>query len=75
MRSGASFVASTLSTRMWRVHKAAGKPWPVMDDDPVIDYQIMEAVATKIANEDAKEMKRLKVEEWKKDKGDLEAYR
>lgn len=46
-------MASESSTRLWRVHKEAGRPWPVIcEDDPVIDYMVMEAVYIKARNED-----------------------
>lgn len=51
-------MASGSSTRLWRVHKEAGRPWPVIvDDDPVLDYMVMEAVAIKIRKEDEKAAK------------------
>lgn len=38
---------------MWRVCKEAGRSWPVIcDDDDVVDYMIMEAVALKVAQAD-----------------------
>lgn len=39
---------------MWRVCKEAGRPWPVLSDDDVVDYMVMEAVALK-ANKDEAE--------------------
>lgn len=40
---------------MWRVNKAAGRPWPVLiPDDDVLDYMVMEAVAIKVQREDSK---------------------
>lgn len=39
---------------MWRVYRAAGRPWPVLSDDPVIDYMVMEAVAMKAQKEQRK---------------------
>ena len=51
-------MASGSSTRLWRVHKEAGRPWPVVvHDDPVLDYMVMEAVAVKIRKEDEKAAK------------------
>lgn len=39
---------------MWRVYKAAGRPWPeIVPDDPVLDYYVMEAVYLKVQQEDA----------------------
>lgn len=38
---------------MWRTYKAANRPWPVISDDPVTDYMIMEAVSMKIRKEDS----------------------
>jgi hypothetical protein len=60
---------------MWRVLKESRRPWPVLSDDPVTDYKIMEAVAAKVAEEDQelreKAEKEAKVKRWKEDKSDL----
>lgn len=68
-------MASTTSTRMWRTLRSAGRPWPVLSDDPVVDYQIMEAVALKVAQEDEKlreeAEKAAEKKKWKEDKSDL----
>jgi len=37
---------------MWRVCREAGRPWPILDDDPVVDYMVMEAVALRVQRED-----------------------
>lgn len=60
-------MASTTATRLWRVSKAAGRPFPKLDDDDVIDFQIMEAVAVKIQREDEKAEKEYKKRQWRKD--------
>jgi hypothetical protein len=57
---------------MWRTCKEAGRPWPVLDDDPLIDYMIMEAVAVKAAKEEAKAQKEEEQKAWKKDKSGLD---
>ena len=64
-------MASTASTRLWRVCKAAGRPWPQISEDPVLDYQIMEAVAIKAQQEDADEAAAQKRREWMKDRSHL----
>lgn len=55
---------------MWRVCKDAGRPWPVLCDDDVIDYMVMEAVAIKVRKAEEKAAKdaerRRKVEETRK---------
>ena len=56
---------------MWRVHKEAGRPWPQISDDPILDYMIMEAVALKVREEDMEEEKKRKRDEWKTDRGHL----
>lgn len=56
---------------MWRVHRDAGRPWPTLSDDPVIDYMLMEAVALKVREEDAAAEKKRQRDEWKKDRGHL----
>ena len=50
--TGASFVASTTSTRLWRAYKAANRPFPVLSSDDVMDFLIVEAVALKVNRED-----------------------
>lgn len=42
---------------MWRTCKAAGRPWPRISDDDVIDYMIMEAVAIKIGKQEEQAQK------------------
>lgn len=52
--------------------RAAGRPFPTLSDDPVIDYLVMEAVALKVTKEDAEAEKeaekRSKHEQFKKGK-------
>lgn len=67
-------MASTTSMRLWQVHKAAKRPWPVLDEDPVIDFKIMEAVALKAAEADEKAQKKAERDNWKKDLNELEQY-
>lgn len=52
---------------MWRVHKEAGRPWPQLSDDLVVDYMVMEAVALRVRQEDEEAEKKRKRDEWKKD--------
>ncbi len=54
--------------RMWQVCKEAGRPFPTMDSDDVIDFQIIEAIAIKVAKEEEKAAKKAKAAEWKKDR-------
>jgi len=61
---------------MWRVASAAGRPFPVLDDDPVIDYMIIEAVSLKVAKEDEEAQKAHERREWRKEKrGSLDHLR
>lgn len=53
---------------MWRICKEAGRPWPVLSEDPVIDYMIMEAVALRVHAQDEAERKDRERKEWKKQK-------
>ena len=46
-------MASTTSTRLWRTCKAAGRPFPQLVEDDVLDYLITEAVAIKVNREEA----------------------
>jgi len=72
-------VASESSTRLWRVCKEAGRAWPTISEDPVLDFMVMEAVAIKVKEEDkklAKEAeKEAKRKKFKEDKSGLEQYR
>lgn len=70
-----SFVASTTATRIWRVAKAAGRPWPVLCEDDVIDYMVMEAIAVKSAKDDEKAQEQAEKKDWKKDKEGLDNLR
>jgi hypothetical protein len=55
---------------MWRVCKEAGRPWPRLSDDDVIDYMVMEAVCLRVAREDEKAKKaaekQAEIEQFKK---------
>lgn len=73
-------MASESSTRLWRVHKAAGRPWPVLcPEDDVIDYMVMEAVAIKAAKADEKAAEEARKEQerqkFKSDTSALDQYR
>jgi hypothetical protein len=59
-------VASTASTRLWRTCKEAGRPFPKVSEDDVIDFMVMEAVAVKVNKEDQEAQKKREKEEWKK---------
>lgn len=63
-----------MASRMWRVHKEAKRPWPVLDSDPLIDFQIMEAVALKVADEDEQARKEREIADWKKDRDKLKEF-
>ena len=61
-------MASENSIRLWRVHKEAGRPWPVVcPDDDVIDYMVMEAVAIRVQKADEKAAKAAERNRWKDD--------
>jgi hypothetical protein len=69
-------VASESSIRLWKVYRAAGRPWPVVcEDDDVIDYMVMEAVAIRAGKAEKAEQESKKREAWKEDKSSLEQYR
>ncbi len=57
---------SPIATRIWRVCKEAGRPWPVISEDSVIDYAIMEAVYIKVQTEEREAEKKAQREEWKR---------
>lgn len=56
---------------MWRILEKAKRPWPVLDDDDVIDYMILEAITYKVAKEEEKEAEDRKKKEWKSDFSEL----
>lgn len=60
---------------MWRVFKAAGKPFPDLCEDDVINYMILESVALKAAKEEKDAEKTTEQNQWKKDKGGLDELR
>lgn len=53
---------------MWRVLQAANRPWPVLSEDSLIDYMVMEAVYLKVQREDRDAEKKAERRNWKKDK-------
>lgn len=67
------------SVRLWRVYREAGRPWPVISDDDVLDFMIMEAVALKAKKEERELREEAELEakrkEFKENYGDLESYR
>lgn len=75
-------MASESSIRLWRVHKEAGRPWPVIcAEDDVIDYMVMEAVAIKVRRRDEEDRKAAELAEKKRKfkegakEGALDQYR
>ncbi len=60
---------------MWRVLRAANRPWPVLSDDPVIDYMVMEAVFLKAQAEEQQAEKDRQIADWKKDTSKLDQFR
>lgn len=49
---------------MWRVCREAGRPWPILSDDPVIDYMVMEAVCLKVREQERAEAKAQERANW-----------
>ena len=68
-------MAGSTATRLWRVCKEAGRPFPSLDEDDVIDFMITEAVALKVDKEDAAAQKKAEVKDWKADKEGLDKLR
>lgn len=64
-------MTSTASTRLWRICKEAGRPFPQLTDDDVLDFMVMEAVTIKVHAEDAAEQKKNERAAWKKDTSHL----
>lgn len=79
-QTGASFVKSPTSSRIWRVAKAAGREFPTLVEDDVLDYLITEAVYLKVAHQDEEFRKQAEDEskrkQWKQESvSDLEKFR
>lgn len=66
-----AFVKSPLATRLWTVHKEAGRSWPVISEDEVTDYLVMEAVSFYVGKEQEKLRKKQEIEQWKRDRDHL----
>lgn len=60
---------------MWRVYRAANRPWPVLSADPVIDYMVMEAVAIKAKHEEDHAEQQKARKDFKSDFSSLDQYR
>lgn len=56
---------------MWRVCKAAGRPFPQVSEDDVIDFLVCEAISIKVAKEDKNAIDAAKKNEWKQGHSDL----
>lgn len=52
---------------MWWACKDAGRPWPTLSDDDVIDYMVMEAVALKVRKQEAARQKQAERDQWKRE--------
>ena len=52
---------------MWRAFRDAGRPWPTLSDDDVVDYMVMEAVALRVREEDRQAEKDRTTGQWKQD--------
>jgi phage/plasmid-associated DNA primase len=59
---------------MWRICKSAGRPWPTLCEDDVVDYLVMEAVALKVQEQDAEQQKKAERERWKKETEHLKQF-
>jgi hypothetical protein len=57
--------------RTWRVHKEAGRPYPKVSDDDVIDYLVVEALALKAGKERQEAEEAAKKQDWKNQTEDL----
>lgn len=68
-------MAGNSATRLWRVSKEAGRSFPILSEDDVIDFMITEAVALRIDKEDRNAEKKQERDEWKKDTSGLEALK
>lgn len=61
--------------RLWRTSKEAGRPFPVLDEDDVIDFMIVEAISARVNKEELDLQKKKKVADWKHDKEGLDNLR
>jgi len=60
---------------MWRIYRAAGRSWPRLSPDDVIDYMVMEAVALKAQAEDDELAKSREKKQWQGDFSELDKFR
>ena len=60
-----NFVGSSLSTRLFRTLKEAGRTLPEFSDDDVLDYMVVEAVVMKAREEEAEEKKKAERRAWR----------
>lgn len=58
-------MGSSLSTRLYRVTKAAGRPLPSFSDDDVLDYMVTEAIVLRGVQEDKEAQKQEERRRWK----------
>ena len=72
-------MSSESSVRLWRATKAAGRPWPRLSDDDVLDFMVMEAVAIRVRKIDDEAQRKAeraaKRKEWQADTSELEKFR
>lgn len=57
--------------RTWRVHKAAGRPYPKVCADEVVDYLVIEALALKAGKEREDAEVEAKKQAWKSQTDEL----
>lgn len=70
-----TFVESPLSTRVWRTYKEAGRPFPRLSQDDVIDYMIIEAMVSKNMQAESEAQERAEHQAWMKDQKGFDSLR
>lgn len=60
-------MVSSLSTRLWLTNREAGRPFPQVSDDDVLDYLVMEAIRVKIGEEAKEAQKDQERDSWRRE--------
>lgn len=68
-------MGSKTAIRAWHAFKEAGRPWPQLDEDDVIDFMIMEAVAVAASKQTQEQEKSSERKSWKQDREGLDRLR
>ena len=56
-------MTSSVCERLWAATKETGRPWPILSDDAVIDFLVIEAVRVKVGEMRADAEKQAKAQQ------------